>query len=157
MAARKDPKLRFLTWDMEPGDMLTVQPRTLHYSHLNPTDDWRVAVSVRVLGGDIRWDLRPDCVNLADVSFDEMLNGEKPQGTLFPLVWSEDGRREGRHPQQGRIFGIRLAHKASQTDEGQPRVVAAGHSSTDTGLADARSSHSQRCKGRVSRPGRCQP
>lgn len=91
---RKDPNLRFLTWDMEPGDMLVVHPWTLHYSHGNPTDGWRVAVSVRVFGDDIRWDPRPDCVNLAGVSFDEMIQGEPPAGPLFPLVWSEDGQRD---------------------------------------------------------------
>jgi hypothetical protein len=93
-ALRKDPSQRFLTWDMDPGDMLVVHPWTLHYSHGNPTDDWRVAVSVRIFGDDIRWDPRPDCVNLAGISFDEMIQGEKPQGPLFPLVWSEDGRRD---------------------------------------------------------------
>ena len=45
-------------------------------------------------GDDIRWDPRPDCVNLAGVSFDEMVQGERPEGPLFPLVWSADGRRD---------------------------------------------------------------
>lgn len=94
-ARRADPDTRFLKWDMEPGDMLLIHPWTLHYSHGNPTDDWRIAVSVRVFGDDIRWAPRPDCVNLAGVSFDEMLDGEPPEGPLFPLLWSEDGRRDG--------------------------------------------------------------
>jgi hypothetical protein len=50
---------------------------------------------VRVFGDDIRWAPRPDCVNLAGVSFDEMLDGERPEGPLFPLLWSADGRRDG--------------------------------------------------------------
>jgi hypothetical protein len=91
---RKDPNVRFLRWRMDPGDMLVVHPWALHYSHGNPTDGWRVAISVRVFGDDIRWDPRPDCVNLAGVSFDEMIAGEKPQGPLFPLLWSADGRRD---------------------------------------------------------------
>ncbi len=94
-ARRGQPGQRFLTWEMAPGDMLVVHPWTLHYSHGNPTDDWRIAISVRVFGDDIRWAPRPDCVNLAGVSFDEMLEGERPEGALFPLLWSEDGRREG--------------------------------------------------------------
>jgi len=93
-ARRADPDARFLTWDMEPGDILVIHPWTLHYSHGNPTDDWRIALSVRVFGDDIRWAPRPDCVNLAGVSFDEMLDGERPEGPLFPLIWSEDGRRD---------------------------------------------------------------
>lgn len=91
---RKDPSARFLTWDMQPGDLLVVHPWTLHYSGGNPEDIWRIAVSVRIFGDDIRWDPRPDCVNLAGVSFDEMIQGERPEGPLFPLVWSADGRRE---------------------------------------------------------------
>jgi ectoine hydroxylase-related dioxygenase (phytanoyl-CoA dioxygenase family) len=93
-ALRKDPANRFLTWDMEPGDMLVVHPWTLHYSSGNPSPDWRIAVSVRMFGDDIRWAPRPDCVNLAGVSFDEMIEGEPPQGPLFPLLWSENGARD---------------------------------------------------------------
>jgi ectoine hydroxylase-related dioxygenase (phytanoyl-CoA dioxygenase family) len=94
-ALRKDPANRFLTWDMEPGDLLIVHPWTLHYSSGNPSADWRIAVSVRTFGDDIRWAPRPDCVNLAGVSFDEMIEGERPEGPCFPLLWSEDGRRDG--------------------------------------------------------------
>jgi hypothetical protein len=89
---RNDGKTEFLSWDMNAGDLLVVHPRTLHYSAGNPSDDWRVAVSLRMFGDDIRWAPRPDCVNLAGVSFDEMLEGEKPMGSHFPLIWSEDGR-----------------------------------------------------------------
>ena len=60
-----------------------------------PEDFWRIAVSVRIFGDDIVWDPRPDCVNLAGISFDEMIQGERPRGALCPLVWSEDGRRDG--------------------------------------------------------------
>jgi ectoine hydroxylase-related dioxygenase (phytanoyl-CoA dioxygenase family) len=94
---RADPNVRFLRWQMEPGDLLVVHPWALHYSGGNPTDDWRIAVSVRLFGDDIVWDPRPDCVNLAGVSFDEMIAGERPSGPLFPLLWSEDGRREDDH------------------------------------------------------------
>jgi len=91
---RGEEGLRFLKWEMDPGDMLIVHPWALHYSAGNPTDDWRVAVSIRVFGDDIRWAPRPDCLNIAGVSFDEMLDGEKPAGPLFPLLWSQDGRSE---------------------------------------------------------------
>jgi ectoine hydroxylase-related dioxygenase (phytanoyl-CoA dioxygenase family) len=93
---RDDPAYawRFMTWDMAVGDMLVVHPWSLHYSHGNPTDAWRIAVSVRVFGDDIRWAPRPDCVNLAGVSWDELVPGDKPDGDLFPLLWSADGRRD---------------------------------------------------------------
>lgn len=92
---RGEEGLRFLTWDMDPGDILIVHPWTLHYSGGNPTDGWRIAMSVRVFGDDIRWAPRPDCLNIAGVSFDEMIEGEKPGGPLFPLLWSDEGRRDG--------------------------------------------------------------
>jgi len=92
---RNDPKNQFLTWDMAPGDMLVVHPWTLHYSSGNVSPDWRIAISVRMFGDDIRWAPRPDCVNLAGVSFDEMIEGEPPSGPCFPLLWSDDGQRDG--------------------------------------------------------------
>ena len=57
--------------------------------------DWRIALSVRVFGDDITWAPRPDCLNIAGISFDEMLDGAKPAGSHLPLLWSEDGRSEG--------------------------------------------------------------
>lgn len=91
---RDDPNVTFLSWEMEPGDLLIIHPWELHYSGGNPTDDWRVAISTRVFGDDITWKPRPDCLNLAGVSWDEMIEGERPAGQLFPLIWSEDGRRD---------------------------------------------------------------
>ena len=93
-ALRADPANRFVSFAMQPGDILVVHPWTLHYSHGNHAPDWRIALSVRVFGDDIRWDPRPDCVNLAGVSFDEMIKGEPPAGPLFPILWSADGRRD---------------------------------------------------------------
>jgi len=93
-ALRADPANRFVSYAMEPGDILVVHPWTLHYSHGNHADHWRLALSVRVFGDDIRWAPRPDCVNLAGVSFDEMIAGEPPAGPLFPLLWSRTGERD---------------------------------------------------------------
>mgnify|MGYP003626231048 CR=1 FL=1 len=87
---RDDPNLEFLSWDMEPGDALVIHPRTLHYSSGNPTDNRRVALSTRWAGSDIRWNPRPECMNLPGISFDEMIPGEVPSGDLFPLVWEEN-------------------------------------------------------------------
>jgi ectoine hydroxylase-related dioxygenase (phytanoyl-CoA dioxygenase family) len=86
---------RIRSWDMQPGDMLVVHPWTLHYSSGNAADHWRFALSVRVFGDDIRWKPRPDCLNIAGVSFDEMVEDEAPGGSLFPLLWSADGATDG--------------------------------------------------------------
>ena len=91
---RNIPDYRFMTWDMEPGDALLVHPWCLHYSSGNPTDDWRIAISIRVFGDDILWEPRPECVNIAGISLDEMIPGEKPQGPLIPLIWSAEGRKD---------------------------------------------------------------
>jgi hypothetical protein len=91
---RGQPGYRFLTWDMAPGDALLLHPWALHYSAGNPTDAWRIAISVRVFGDDIRWEPRPECLNLAGCSFDEMTPGERPMGAVTPLIWSQDGRRD---------------------------------------------------------------
>jgi hypothetical protein len=99
---------------MAVGDMLVVHPRVLHYSHGNPTDDWRIALSVRVFGEDVRWSPRPDCLNIAGVSFDEMIEGQAPAGDLFPLLWSADGRRDddSRYPR-----GFATAWAADRREE----------------------------------------
>ena len=47
-----------------------------------------------MFGDDVRWSPRPDCLNIAGVSFDEMIEGEKPGGDLFPLLWSADSARD---------------------------------------------------------------
>jgi len=88
---RADPKNRFLNWKMEPGDMLVLHPWVLHYSSGNTSAAWRIALSARIFGDDIRWEPRPDCLNIAGVSFDEMVPGEPPQGPVFPVLWSDNG------------------------------------------------------------------
>jgi ectoine hydroxylase-related dioxygenase (phytanoyl-CoA dioxygenase family) len=84
----------FLSWDTEPGDVVLIHPWVLHYSSGNPTDDWRIAISVRPLGDDICWDPRPECVNMSGISFDEMIPGEPARGPMVPLIWSQDGRKD---------------------------------------------------------------
>lgn len=88
---RADPNNTFKNWDMKKGDMLLLHPRVLHYSSGNSADTWRIAMSCRIFGDDVRWDPSPECLNLAGVSFDEMVPGEIPQGPCLPLVWSESG------------------------------------------------------------------
>jgi hypothetical protein len=55
----------------------------------------KTGASARIFGDDIRWAPRPDCLNIAGVSFDEMVEGNPPAGALFPMLWSEDGKRDG--------------------------------------------------------------
>jgi len=86
---RDDASLKFLSWDMEPGDAILIHPWCYHYSCGNPTPNWRIAVSTRWFGDDIRWNPRPESINHPGYSFDEMVKGEKPEGPLFPVVWRD--------------------------------------------------------------------
>jgi len=120
-AIRGDTRYVIKRWSMEPGDALIIHPWALHYSSGNPTDDWRIAVSIRPLGDDTRWDPRPECVNIAGLSFDEMIPGERPRGPLVPLIWSEDGRREDvdRFPSG---FGVRWEPDARARLANRPKA-----------------------------------
>lgn len=60
-----DPGLRahvdFLTWDMEPGDVLWHHPLSVHgaYANNSPANPIRAGLTVRFLGDDVTWDPRP--------------------------------------------------------------------------------------------------
>ncbi|MEM1021624.1 MAG: phytanoyl-CoA dioxygenase family protein [Pseudomonadota bacterium] len=92
---RADPNNTFKSWALNKGDMIVLHPRVLHFSSGNTADDWRIALSIRVFGDDIRWQPSPECINLAGVCFDEMVPGEVPAGPCLPLLWSETGERDG--------------------------------------------------------------
>lgn len=91
---RSNPDVTFLSWNMEPGDLLIVHPCALHASRGNAGAAPRIALSTRWFGDDITWSPRPECVNTRGISFDEMVEGERPSGPLFPMVWSQDGVTE---------------------------------------------------------------
>src|SRR6185436_19604353 len=59
---RDNPDLRFLSWDLEPGDVVCHHPLTVHGAEGNPRGARRVGVSVRYLGRDVVWDPRPGTV-----------------------------------------------------------------------------------------------
>jgi ectoine hydroxylase-related dioxygenase (phytanoyl-CoA dioxygenase family) len=93
---RGDPGVRFLSWDMEPGDAILIHPRVHHGGGDNPdaTRD-RIALSTRWIGDDIRWDPRPETVNTPGLPHGEMVRGARPgdrpgEDELFPVVWRRD-------------------------------------------------------------------
>lgn len=90
---RDDPTVKLLSWDMEPGDAILIHPWCFHYSCGNPTPNWRIAVSTRWFGEDIRWNPRPESINHPGYSFDEMVKGQMPDGPLFPVVWHDQVTR----------------------------------------------------------------
>lgn len=86
---RDDPSLRFLGWEMEPGDVLIIHPYTPHFSRGNRTPQRRVALATWWYGDDIRWDPRPECeTGHPEAPFQAMPAGGRPSDhPLFPLRW----------------------------------------------------------------------
>ncbi len=86
---RNDPTVRFLAYDMEPGDALVIHPRTYHGGggNLHPTQP-RIALSTRWFGDDVTWDARPECINIPGMPRHAMRTGDRPQrDDVFPVVW----------------------------------------------------------------------
>ena len=85
---RDDPDLTFLGWDMEPGDILVLHPRTHHFSRGNRTDRRRVAYATWWWGDDVVWDPRPECEEgHPEAPFAQMPAGERPNHPYFPIRW----------------------------------------------------------------------
>jgi ectoine hydroxylase-related dioxygenase (phytanoyl-CoA dioxygenase family) len=88
-ARRDDPSLRFLSWEMAPGDVLVHHPLTVHGAGGNPTvDRRRVALSTRYLGRDARWDPRPATMKVDGTG--DLCAGQRPVSDVFPIVWRAD-------------------------------------------------------------------
>ena len=93
---RGDPSVRFLAWDMEPGDAILIHPRVHHGGGDNPdaTRD-RIALSTRWIGDDIRWAPRPEAVNTPGLPHSEMVAGAAPgdragDDAIFPVTWKRE-------------------------------------------------------------------
>lgn len=89
---RDDPEVKFLSFDMSPGDAVLIHPRTYHGAgaNPNPTQD-RIALTTRWLGDDITWDPRPECVNTPGLPLAKMIKGARPADEeLFPVMWRRE-------------------------------------------------------------------
>jgi ectoine hydroxylase-related dioxygenase (phytanoyl-CoA dioxygenase family) len=87
-----DPSLRFLSWTLEPGDVVCHHPLTVHGARGNSSQTQpRVGVSLRYLGKDVRWDPRKHVMPLpVDPAVEP---GRYPaDDVVFPRIWS---RRAG--------------------------------------------------------------
>ncbi|QLC26395.1 hypothetical protein HFP57_16065 [Parasphingopyxis algicola] len=89
---RDDPDVRFIAFDMEPGDVVILHPNMQHGggANLHPTQP-RIAYSTRWFGDDVVWDPRPECVNTPGMPLDKMPKG-KPvdQDDIFPVICRRD-------------------------------------------------------------------
>ncbi len=85
---RGSPDARFVSWDMEPGDIVVMHLKTAHYNRGNPTAQRRVAYATWWYGDDVVWDPRPECeAGHAEAPFAAMPRGEHPNHPLFPVLW----------------------------------------------------------------------
>ena len=82
-----DPSLRFLSWDMEPGDCVCHHPLTVHGAGGNRSSTQRrIGLSIRFLGDDVQWDPRPYTVKLPKEPAVPV--GAYPaDDELFPIIW----------------------------------------------------------------------
>jgi ectoine hydroxylase-related dioxygenase (phytanoyl-CoA dioxygenase family) len=86
---RGDPDVRFMAYDMEPGDVVILHPRMYHGAGANahPTQS-RIAFSTRWFGDDVVWDPRPECINAPGMPFEQMTPGQPvTEESIFPVVW----------------------------------------------------------------------
>jgi ectoine hydroxylase-related dioxygenase (phytanoyl-CoA dioxygenase family) len=88
---RSDPDVRFLAFDMQPGDAVILHPAMWHGggANLHPSQP-RVALSTRWFGDDVRWDPHPECINIPGMPMAAMERGQPvTQDDIFPVVWHD--------------------------------------------------------------------
>lgn len=84
------PQVRVLSWDMQPGDVLCHHPLTVHGAAGNTSaTQWRVGLSIRYLGRDVRWDPRPHTMTLRRAP--AVAAGAYPaDDDALPVVWTRE-------------------------------------------------------------------
>jgi ectoine hydroxylase-related dioxygenase (phytanoyl-CoA dioxygenase family) len=89
-AHRNDPKLRYLSWDLEPGDIVCHHPLTVHGAGGNEsTTKPRVGLSIRFMGEDVTWAPRDNVIKLAVPP--KVAAGDFPaDDEVFPVTWRKD-------------------------------------------------------------------
>ena len=85
-----NPDYRFLSWDMEPGDVIVHHPQAVHGSGKNSSSSLRrVALSIRYYGGDAVWFERKTGFTVPGAIESGAVPGVMPvDDTVFPVVWS---------------------------------------------------------------------
>ncbi len=93
---RGDPSLRFVTWNLEPGDAVLFHPFTPHFSRGNASiDQPRVALALRLFGDDVCWNPIEGKARIPDVSPENMQPGKSPDGPFFPVLWRDPSAARG--------------------------------------------------------------
>jgi ectoine hydroxylase-related dioxygenase (phytanoyl-CoA dioxygenase family) len=82
-----DPSLKFLSWELEPGDVVCHHPMTVHGAGGNKSaTQGRIGLSIRFLGDDVQWDPRPYTVKIPNPP--KVPTGAYPaDDAAFPVIW----------------------------------------------------------------------
>src|SRR6185295_3310095 len=81
------PGLEFLSWELEPGDVVCHHPLTVHGAGGNKSATLgRIGLSVRFLGDDVQWDPRPYTVKIP-VQPKVPAGAYPADDTVFPVIW----------------------------------------------------------------------
>jgi len=81
----KDPSLTVLEWPLEPGDAVIFDFRTVHGARANLSDRRRRVLSLRWLGGDVRYAERPGRTS-PPFPGHGMVPGQRLRADWFPVI-----------------------------------------------------------------------
>ena len=79
--------MSILEWEMEPGDAVAFNYKTLHGARGNHTDCRRRAFSLRLLGDDARYVTRPGSTS-PPFPGHNMIDGQRLRQDWFPVIYS---------------------------------------------------------------------
>jgi ectoine hydroxylase-related dioxygenase (phytanoyl-CoA dioxygenase family) len=82
----RDPRLRVLEWQMEPGDAVIFDFRTVHGARGNDSSTRRRVLSLRWVGDDVRYVERPGRTS-PPFTGHGMAPGQRLRDDWFPIVW----------------------------------------------------------------------
>lgn len=83
---------RFLSWDLDPGDIMVHHRLTVHGAGGNKSQlEERIGLSNRYMGGDVVWDPRAHVLVFPGTEHFE--TGVSPNDdTVFPVAWRASGQ-----------------------------------------------------------------
>ena len=82
---REDPNLNFVSFDLDPGDVVLFHPLMPHHSKGNSSDKPRIGLALRLFGDDVLWSPASHKAPIPDV--EQLPAGQQPQGKYFPILW----------------------------------------------------------------------
>lgn len=85
----------FLSWSLEPGDVICHHPLTVHGAAGNASmSRKRIGLSLRYTGNDARWEPRPFAFRVEGGPENVLKAGDPPVlDGVFPVVWTRSGGR----------------------------------------------------------------